>query len=89
MDLELWYDLQASEDLPMAARDEYTLKECADKITGGNLVTMAKLLNDANPRRPFNELEPDPELKISRQSLVDLVVFRASDNLGYRVSQLL
>lgn len=89
MDMELWYDLQASEDLPMITRAEYTLKECAEKITGGNLVTMAKLLNDANPRRPFDELSPDPDLKISRQSLVDLVVFRAADDLGYRVSQLL
>ena len=65
----------------------YTLGQLAKRVTGGNLVAMAKLANDAGAG--IWELEPDPNIEIPRGVLVELFALRAGDRVGRVIAELL
>lgn len=62
----------------------WMLSNLAEKITGGNLRALAKLLNDvAGPQDGrFDEIQPDPNAMVSRPLLIDLAAARAGDRVG-------
>lgn len=71
------------------SREVFSLKELADRVTGGNLPAMAKLLNDAGARPRLDELEPEPSTPISRLAVIDLFAMRSEDRVGRALARLL
>jgi hypothetical protein len=67
----------------------HTLGSLAQAITGGNITSMAKILNDSGMTPRINELEPDPGEFIPRPAIVDLFAMRAGDIVGRRAAELL
>jgi len=67
----------------------FTLGELAARVTGGNVTSMAKLLNDAGAHPRLNEIEPDPTAQVDRADLVNLYAVRAGDSVGRRVRVIL
>lgn len=65
----------------------YNLGTLANKITGGNIRAMAKLLNDAGGA--FDEIEPDPSAFVPRLVMVDLFAIRAGGREGRLLADLL
>lgn len=67
----------------------HTLGSLADAITGGNVIAMAKLLNDAGMTPKINELQPPAKGFIPRPALTDLLAMRAGDRVGRKVAEVL
>ena len=65
------------------------LGDLAQRITGGNVPAMAKLLNDAGIDPRLDELAPDPGAFIPRPALAYLVAMRAGDRVGRLAAQVL
>lgn len=69
----------------------FTLKELADRVAGGNLTSMAKMLNgtreSSHPR--LDENDPDPTAMVSRDQVICLWVMRAGSTVGHRLTRLL
>jgi len=63
------------------------LAELAEKITGGNLPAIAKLLNDSGAA--LDELDPNPGAYVDREAVIDLAAIRAGDIVGRRAARLL
>ena len=66
----------------------FSLADLAKGIAGGNLATMAKLLNDTKAIT-LDELKPDPGAQVSRQAVIELAAMRAGDIVGRRAVKLL
>lgn len=68
----------------------YALADLAEAITGGNLVAMAKLANDAGtyPRIDENSTPPGETL-VRRAVLVDMAAAHAGSRTGRKLAQLL
>ena len=67
--------------------DTFTLGELAQRVAGGNVTAMAKLLNDAGAK--LDEIEPDPGAVVARTTVIDLFAHRAGDSVGHRLRELL
>lgn len=67
----------------------FTLGELAQRVAGGNLATMAKLLNDAGADPCLDENTPDPAAVVLRATVIDLAAVRAGDVVGRRAAALL
>ena len=65
----------------------FTLGELAQRVAGGNVTAMAKLLNDAGAK--LDEIEPDPGAVVARTTVIDLFAHRAGDSVGHRLRELL
>ena len=65
----------------------FTLGELAQRVAGGNVTAMAKLLNDAGAK--LDEIEPDPTAVVARTTVIDLFAHRAGDSVGHRLRELL
>ena len=66
-----------------------TLGYLAQRVAGGNLVAMAKMLNDAGADPRLDELEPDATAPVDRLTVIDLFAHRAGDTVGHRLRQVL
>jgi len=71
----------------------FTLGELADKVTGGNLVAMAGLLNDVarglGLDAQLDENEPNPGAQVAREAVINLAAYRAGDRVGRALAKLL
>ena len=71
----------------------FTLGDLADKVTGGNLVAMAGLLNDVarglDLDAQLDENEPNPGAQVTREAVINLAAYRAGDSVGERLRVLL
>ncbi|MBN1887272.1 MAG: hypothetical protein JW850_04760 [Thermoflexales bacterium] len=67
----------------------FTLGELAQRVTGGNVTAMAKLLNDAGVAPRLDENTPDPSAEVARETVMDLFAIRAGDSVGERLRVLL
>lgn len=63
----------------------FTLGELARRVSGGNLATMAKMLNDAGANPRLDENRPDPGALVDRGTVIDLYATRAGDGVGRRL----
>ena len=66
-----------------------TLGDLAQVVTGGNLVAMARLVNDVKAGLQIDETMPDPEAVVPRYVLADLAATRAGDRVGRLVANML
>ena len=71
----------------------FTLGDLADKVTGGNLVAMAGLLNDVarglDLDAQLDENKPDPGAQVAREAVINLAAYRAGDRVGRALAKLL
>ena len=71
----------------------FTLGDLADKVTGGNLVAMAGLLNDVarglDLDAQLDENEPNPGAQVAREAVINLAAYRAGDRVGRALAKLL
>jgi len=71
----------------------FTLGDLADKVTGGNLVAMAGLLNDVarglGLDAQLDENEPNPGAQVAREAVINLAAYRAGDRVGRALAKLL
>jgi len=67
----------------------FTLGELAQRVTGGNVTAMAKLLNDAGVAPRLDENTPDPSAEVARGTVMNLFEIRAGDSVGERLRVLL
>jgi len=67
----------------------FTLGELAQRVTGGNVTAMAKLLNDAGVAPRLDENTPDPSAEVARGTVMNLFAIRAGDSVGERLRVLL
>jgi len=70
-----------------------TLEELAQRVTGGNLATMAGLLNDVarglGLDAQFDENKPDPGAQVTREAVINLAAYRAGDRVGRALAEVL
>lgn len=71
------------------AERTFTLGELAERVTGGNLSGMAKLLNDAGASPRLDENEPTPAATVDRWTVIALAAERAGDRVGRLLTALL
>ena len=67
--------------------DTFTLGELAQRVAGGNVTAMAKMLNDVGAK--LDEIEPDPGAVVARRTAIDLFARRAGDSVGRRLRVIL
>lgn len=68
--------------------DTFTLGHLAQRLTGGNLQAMARLLNDAGHTPRLDEDAPDPAAPVAQETVV-LSAFRAADRVSRQLIALL
>ena len=67
----------------------FTLGELAQRVAGGDLAAMAKMLNEAGADPRLDEIEPDGRQEVHHLAVIDLYVQRAGDRVGRQVRELL
>lgn len=67
----------------------FTVGELAWAVTGGNVRTMTKLLNDAGADPRLSELEDNPAAVVPRALVIDLLAMRAGDRVGRKLAEVL
>mgnify|MGYP001038376834 FL=1 len=60
------------------AKQTFTLGDLADKMTDGDLVLLAKMLNDVGADPRLDETAPMAWAEVARETVIDLVVDLAS-----------
>jgi hypothetical protein len=77
-------------------RQTFTVRELAEYCTGGNIMAMAKMLNDAGNTPGLCEGVGDPaqviamgSQEVSRVTVIDLYAMRSGDRVGRKLAGLL
>lgn len=76
--------------------DTFTVSELAEAVTGGNVMAMTKLLNDAGAQPGIEEAVGDPvrlaaagRVVVTRAIVVGLYAMRAGSRVGRKLARLL
>lgn len=69
--------------------DTFRLGDLAQRVAGGNVTAMAKMLNAAGADPRIDDIEPDADARVSRLTVIDLFAHRAGDTVGHRLRQVL
>ena len=69
--------------------DTFTVSELADAVTGGNVMAMTKMLNDAGAQPRLDELTPTGGQVVTRLVVIDLYATRSGDRVGRKLAEVL
>lgn len=67
----------------------YSIGQLARDIAGGNERQMRKMLNDVGADPRLDEYAENPDERVSRTAVIDLVAMRAGDVVGRRAARVL